>query len=164
MKQKGFTLVELLVALPISALIVLVIAAGYFQITRGRAEIAQKNIAMGDLDNAAHWLVRDLVMAQETSLTPGAPPTNSITLLWTDLTHWALDEDSVEHSVSYYPSGTQLVRNYDGEVNIVGRYITQAAFSLDNRVFTVTLTSQPGLPADSVTRTFSSEMRTDLPP
>lgn len=164
MKQRGITLVELLVALPIGALIVLVIAAAFFQIWQGRTEIAQKNIAMGDLDNATHWLVRDLVMAQDTSLTPGAEPKNSMTILWTDLTHWAADEGTVDHSISYYPSGTQLIRNYDGEVTIVGRYITRAAFSFEDRVFTITLTSQPGLPSDNVTRTFSTEMRTDLPP
>ena len=164
MKQKGFTLIELLVALPIGAAILAVVVASIFQIAQGRVGIAQKSVAMGDIDNAAHWLARDLVLAQDTSLTPGLPPTNSMTLNWSDLTHWALDEGSIAHSVSYVLSGTQLLRTYDGEVTIVGRYITNVGFSIDNRVFTLTLTSCPGLPGSTVTRSFSSEMRTDLPP
>jgi len=164
MKQKGFSLIEVLVALPVGTAILLVIVASFFQIMQGRVDIAQKSVAMADIDSAAHWLARDLPMAQITSLIDETPPTSSMTMSWSDLTNWAQDEGTVEHSVSYVLSETQLLRNYDGEVTIVGRYLTNVGFSIDDRVFTVTLTSRPGLPGSAVTRSFSTEMRADLPP
>jgi prepilin-type N-terminal cleavage/methylation domain-containing protein len=164
MKRKGFTLVELLAALPIGAVILMVVTASIFQIFQGRVDIAQKSIAMGDLDNAIHWLARDLTMAQDTSLMNGAPPTASVSIIWNDLTHWGADEGVVTHSVSYYLSETQLIRNYDGDIFIVGRYMTEATFYYEDRVFTITLTSRPGMSRSAITKTFSVEMRTDLSP
>ncbi|MFC2070845.1 type II secretion system protein J [Chloroflexota bacterium] len=164
MKQKGFTLLELLVAMPIGAAILIVLTYSFFQIAEGRVDITQKSVAMSDIDNATHWLARDLVMAQEVNLTDGAPPTSSLIISWSDLTHWALDEGTIDYSISYALSGTELIRTYNGVAIVIGRYITDVGFSIDDRVFTVTLTSQPGLPGSTVTKTFSSEMRTDIPP
>ncbi len=161
MKQKGFTLIELLVALPIGAVILLVVVASYFQIMQGRVDIAQKSIAMGELDNTIHWLAGDLVMAQTTDLVEEAAPVSSMTLEWSDLTHWAADEGVIAHSVSYVLFENQLQRNYDGQMTIVARHLTYVGFSFNNRVFNVTLTSQPGLPGSAVTRSITSEMRTD---
>ncbi len=161
MKQKGFTLTELLVALPIGAAILLVVVSSYFQVMKGRVDIAQRSIAMAEMDNAIHWLAGDLVMAQTTDLIEEAPPVSSMTLEWQDLTHWAADEGVIDHSVSYILFENELQRNYDGQFTIVGRHMTYVGFSFNNRVFTVTLTSQPGLPGSAVTRTITSEMRTD---
>ena len=162
MRQKGFTLIEILVALPIAAAILVVVVSSFFQIVQGRVDIAQKSIAISDIDNAVHWLTRDLILAQETSLTDGAPPTSSLTISWSDLTHWAEDEGVVDYSASYVLSGNQLVRTYNGEETIVGRYLTDFDISLEGKMFTVVLTSQPGMPGSTVTRSFSVEMRSDL--
>ncbi len=162
MKQKGFTLIELLVVTAITGLIVTVVGASTIQIMRGGPQITEKGTAMADIDNAAHWLTRDLVLAQITSLTGGAPPASSITMSWSDLTSWAGDEGTVEHSASYTLSGTQLLRDYDGEETIVGRHITNVGFSIEDKMFTVTLTSCPGWTGSTVTRSFSIEMRSDL--
>ena len=162
MKQKGYTLIELLVVLAIEGMILAALVSGIFQIVRGRVDIAQKSVAMADIDNAAHWLVRDLVMAQTTSLIEEAPPVSDITMEWSDLTAWAGDEGSVEHSASYTLSETTLLRDYDGEETIIGRYLTNVGFSIDGKIFTVTLTSRPGLPGSAVTRSFLIQMRSDL--
>jgi len=161
MRQKGFTLIELLVAIPIGAVILLVVTSSIYQIVQGRVNISQKSIAIAEMDNAAHWLAQDLVMAQGTDLEEEALPVSSMTLEWQDLTHWAADEGVINHSISYDRIETQLQRNYDGQLTVVARHITYAGFSFDDRVFTVTLTSQPGLPGSSVNMTFTSEMRTD---
>jgi prepilin-type N-terminal cleavage/methylation domain-containing protein len=163
MKQKGYTLLELLVVISITGFIVLVIGSSFAQIMRGRVDIAQKSVAMTDIDNAAHWLTRDLVLAQTISLTEGAPATSNMTLNWSDRTAWAADEGTVMHSVNYALSGTRLLRNYDGEVSTIGRYLTTANFSIDGKVFTITLTSRPGQPGSTVTRNYEIEMRYDLP-
>ncbi len=161
MKQKGYTLIELLVALPIGAAILLVVVSSYFQVMQARVEIGQKSIAMAELDNAIHWLAGDLVMAQTTDLIEEDPPVSSMSLEWKDLTHWAADEGIIDHSVSYGFFENQLQRNYDGQMVIVARHLTYVGFSLHDREFNVTLTSQPGLPGSAVTRTFFTEMRTD---
>lgn len=166
MRQKGFTLLELMVAIPIGAAVLLVFSYSFFQIMGSREDVSNKSVAMADIDNAIHWITQDLVMAQDTSLQDGADPVSSFSATWSDLTHWAADEGSIDYSVNYYLSGTQLIRNYSGNITgertiIAGRYITHVGFSLDSRVFTVTLVSQPGLAESSVNRTFSCEMRTD---
>ncbi len=164
MKQKGYTLLELLLVTSITGFIVLVVGASIVQIMGGRVDIVQRSIALADIDNAVHWLTRDLVLAQTTSLVEEAPPTSSMDMSWSDLTGWAQDEGSVEHSARYTLSGTQLLRYYDGEMNIAGRHITNVGFSIEGKVFTVTLTSQPGLPRSTVTRSFSIQIRSDLGP
>lgn len=161
MRQKGYTLIEILVALPIGAVLLLVVVASYFQIVQAKAEIGQKSIALAELDNAIHWLSGDLVMAQSTDLVEEAAPVSSMSLEWKDLTHWAADQGAIDHTISYVLFENQLQRNYDGQFTIVARNITQADFSFANREFTVKLTSQPGLPGSAVTRTITSEMRTD---
>ncbi len=164
MKRNGFTLIEMLVALPIGTAVLLVVVAGLFQIMRGGVNVSEKSIAVNDIDHAFNWLSRDLVQAQETSLTDGEEPVSAISISWSDLTHWAQDAGSTHHSITYTLSGTELRRNYDGEVTIIARYVTNIGFSLDGRIFTITLTSRPGDIDSEVTRSFSTEMRADLPP
>ena len=164
MTQKGFTLIELMAVMAITGMIVLAVASSIFQVAQGRVDVAQKSTAMADIDSAVHWLVRDLVLAQETSLAEGAPPVSDITIEWSDLTAWAGDEGSVEHYISYTLSGTQLLRDYDGEETIVGRHLTNVGFSVEGKMFTVTLTSRSGLPGSTVTRSFLIQMRSDLGP
>lgn len=164
MKQKGYTLIELLVVIAITGVIVTVVGSSIVLIMRGGPQITEKSTAMADIDSVAHWLTRDLILAQTTSLTDGAPPVSSMTMSWSDLTAWAGDEGSVEHSASYALSGTELLRDYDGEETIVGRHITNVGFSIEGKMFTVTLTSCPGWTGSTVTRNFSIEMRSDLGP
>lgn len=164
MREKGFTLLEVLVAIPIGAAVVLVFSYAFFQIMGSREDITNKSIAMADIDNAIHWITQDLVVAQEVSLTDGASPVSSFSATWSDLTHWAADEGITDYSVSYYLSGSQLIRNYGGNVTIAARYLTNFNIELDSRVFTINLVSQPGLARSAVNRTFSCEMRTDLIP
>ncbi len=164
MNQRGYTFIELLVVIAITGFIVTVVGASIVQIMRGEPQITEKVTSMADIDNAAHWLVRDLVLAQTTSLIEAQPPTSSMTMSWSDLTAWAGDEGSVEHSASYRLSGTQLLRDYDGEETIVGRHVTNVGFSFEGKMFTVTLTSCPGWTGSTVTRSFSIEMRSNLGP
>lgn len=162
MKQKGYTLIELLVALPIGAAVLAVVVTSIFQIMQGRVDIAQKTTAMADIDNAIHWLTRDLVLAQETTLAEEASPVSYMTMYWSDLTHWAAEEGTTDHFASYTLSGNQLLRNFDGQVTIIGRYMTDVDFIIEGKMFTITLTSCPGLPGSTVTRSISIQMRSDL--
>jgi len=162
MNHKGYTLLELMLVISITGAIVLVVGAGIIQIMRGGPQITERSTAMSDIDNAAHWLVRDLVLAQTTSLVEEVPPVPGITLNWSDLTAWAGDEGSVEHTASYTLSGSQLLRTYDDEETIVGRHLTDVGFSIEGKMLSITLTSCPGLTESAVTRSFLVQMRSDL--
>ena len=162
MKQKGFTLVELLVALPIGAAVLVVIVTSIFQIEQGRVDISGKSTALMDIDNSFHWLTRDLVLAQYTNLVDEAAPVSTLEMSWNDMTQWAQDTGVTAHSANYTVSGNRLLRDYDGETTIIGRYITYVGFSIDGKVFTVTLTSSPGFPESAVTKTFKIQMRSEL--
>jgi prepilin-type N-terminal cleavage/methylation domain-containing protein len=167
MNQKGFTLIELVVALAILGIVVVGIVTSIFQIMQGRAQIAGKSVALADIDNAAHWVTRDIVMAQSTDLVDDAPPTGNMTITWNDLTGWAEAEESISHSAVYTHSGTQLLRKYDSANNttIVGRHLTDVGFSIDDRLITVTLTSSPdGVRASTVTRRYLIRMRVESSP
>lgn len=164
MRQKGFTLLEQLVVLSITGVIVLVVAASYILIWKGRTDIVQTDVALTDIDGAVHWLSRDLVLAQTTNLTDGGAAVSSVNMTWSDLTHWAGDAGTVDHSAIYTLSGTTLLRTYDGDVSTVGRHLTNFGISISGRMFTVTLTSQPGLPGSKVTKSVSIQERSEPAP
>ena len=163
MNQKGFTLIEILVAMLVGGMITAGVITGIFQIVYGAGEIKRESVALADIDNAAHWLTRDVVLGQSTDLVDGAPlPVSQMTLTWDDSTWWAEQEESVSHSVIYTYSGTALQRNYDGVVTTVGRHLTDVGFSLDGRLVTITLTSSPeGEPRSTVTRSYTIYMRAE---
>jgi len=163
-KQKGYSLLELLLVISITGTIVTITGAGVIQIMRGQPEITAKNIALADIDSATHWIIRDLIMAQTTSLADGAPPVSGISINWSDLTVWAGSEGSITHLATYALAGTELQRTYDGASTTVGRYLTDIQFSLAGKLFTVTLTSRPGAPNYAVTKSFTIQMRADLGP
>jgi prepilin-type N-terminal cleavage/methylation domain-containing protein len=155
-RTDGYTLLEMLLALAISGAIIGIIASSYAQILKGKVGITQKSIAMTNIDSAIHWLTRDLVLAQTTNL--GQSPASNMTLAWTDQTSWA-DPGNISHNVSYGLSGTNLMRTYDGQITTVARNMTAVAFSINGTIFNVSITSVPGMPLSSVTRTFKIAMR-----
>jgi prepilin-type N-terminal cleavage/methylation domain-containing protein len=163
MNQKGFTLIEVLAVIAIGGMIMAPVVSMLLQIENGTWQIVGKSIAMTDIDNATHWITRDMPMAQTTSLTDGAPPVTSLTITCNDETGWAASESSVTHSVSYTYSGTQLQRNYDGQVTVVGRHLTNVGFSRSGTTLTVTLTSSGGDVRSKVTRRYSIFMRALIP-
>jgi len=155
MKKNGFTLIELLVYLAIGSVVMAGIVSGIFQITYGQGRIKGETIALNDIDNASHWLIRDIVMGQSVELYA-----NQIGLAWTDFTGGVGNE--ISHYVIYTHSGTELLREYDSADNttIVGRNLTDVGFSLDGHFVTVTLTSSPDtFPRVTVTRTYVIQLR-----
>lgn len=129
MKQKGFTLIELLIAMALGAIIIVGITNGIFQVYRGTIRTRGQVVPLTDVNQAIRWLRKDILMTQSTDLvyvTPQSPP---VTLEWTDYTTWATEETR-DHYVTYTLSGTDLMRNYDGNEHIIGRNITGIEFIL----------------------------------
>ena len=166
MNQKGFTLIEMLVALAVGTVILLGVVGSIFLIMRGVPDIRREVSALADVERAAHWLTRDVAMGQETNLVNNDSPVAQMTVTWNDYTKAAELEEAVSHSVSYtWSSETgELQRNYDGTVTIVGSYLTNVGFSRSDDSITVTLTSSivDGELSSTVTRSYEILMRAEL--
>ena len=152
--QKGFTLLEILVALAIGGLIVPATAASIWQIVTGTSGVNTSLIVQQDLDIASSWFTRDLSQTLNTDVVSDDPPVSSMSLSWIDETK--AGETSPVHCVRYYvePATTLLKRNYDGgsgsdctvdgTVGIVGRYVDSILFSRSGDFITVAITSSQG--------------------
>ena len=135
--QRGFTLVEMIVALGIMGIIVPALGLAIFQMTnftsRGNAQLATND----DLGVSMRWLDRDIQMAQTTDLVDAAPPVGSLTLNWTDEFGGA----AAPHTTVYSLVGTELTRTYDGNTHSIARDVSSVQFSIQSKLLTVTLTS-----------------------
>jgi len=165
MNQKGFTFIEMLVALAVGTVILLGVVGSIFLIMRGVPDIRREVSAQSDIEMAAHWLTRDVTMGQETNLVNNNLPVSQMTVTWNDYTKAAELEESVSHSVSYtWSSETgELERNYDGSITIVGSYLTNVGFSINDSSVTVVLTSSiNGESSSTITRSYEILMRVEL--
>ena len=150
-RQDGFTLVEILVALGIAALITSVIGTAIFQILDRSARGGETVRALNDIQNAGQWLYLDGERAETTDLIENDPPVNSMILNWV--------ADGQSHTATYTISGTELERDHNGTVTTVARYVSNAEFSISNRLITVSLTSTPGSTGASKDITYNVWLR-----
>ncbi len=165
MRQKGFTLVEVLVVLAVGGVLLTGLVTSIFQVTTFTDRSNSQGIALADLHPATLQIKKDLQMAQDTSLTTdGVPQQDSISLDWTDYTHLEGTENH-NHSCNYALSGTELRRTYDGTESIVGRNITSVVFTQDGRLVNVVITATgPGIQQRSKTIEFRVHMRAEVSP
>ena len=137
--QRGFTLIEILVAMAIAGMIIPVVAAGIFQVSRGTVRINADLVILQDIDGASAWINRDLSQAQATNLNEGET-LDTMRVDWIDQTGWAV-EGAESHFAEYTLSGTDLLREYDGETQIVARRVADIQFSRSGKFITVAITS-----------------------
>jgi len=160
MRQKGFTLIEILVVMAVGGILMTGIVLSIYNVVWGSARSNSQVVALTDVNHAAWWLKKDIMMTQNTDLTDGVPQ-SSVTLSWTDYTGFE-PEDARNHSSAYVLSGTELRRTYDGIVNIAGRNITSIDFTQDGRVVTVVITATgPGVSQRSETLKLIAYTRTE---
>ena len=142
MKQKGFTLVEILMVAGLSSVILMGALFGIQQVLWGTDRSNSQVEALTDINQAVLRIKRDLMMTQETDLTDGNPvPQSSVNLTWTDYTYFGSENQTRSHFSSYTLSGTDLLRNCDGTESTVGRQITSIGFTQDGRVINVVITA-----------------------
>ena len=142
--QRGFTLLELLVALGIGALVMPVVVVSIFQMTRGTARINRDLVIQQDLDNASAYFTRDLSQAQTTDLPADGLPYASMRVDWVDETGWGAESGDPEHYAIYSLSGSAFQREYDGVVSIVARNVESVLFSRTGDFVTVSISSTYG--------------------
>ena len=148
--QRGFTLIEMLVAMAVAGMIVPVVASAIFQISSGTIRINNDFVIQQDIDGASNWLNRDLSQAQTIDLADGAPSVNHVRVDWVDLTGW-VTQGQEAHYVEYTLSGTNLMRNYDGALSIAARRVANIQFSRSGRFITVSITSSLREQAETLT-------------
>ncbi|MFC1900011.1 type II secretion system protein J [Chloroflexota bacterium] len=132
--QRGFTLLELVAGLAISSIILvgatMIILSLYTEYHRDTHRLT----AYSELDQAITAIHKDLMHAQEITITE-----ELTSIGWTDYTG-----NQTEHTVTYAFNGTGstvVQRTYDGELEIIGRNITDLTFETDNISITVTIAS-----------------------
>ena len=121
--SSGFTLIEALVAIGILTFTVAIIGSGMFQVFNFQRFWQADVVATKELRHAGSWFAGDALNAEHvldaggvTQLTCNPNPTaEQVTLRWTD------KNGVTQHSATYSLSGDELIRNYDGALNILAR-------------------------------------------
>ena len=124
--ERGFTLVELVIATAIIGLIVGVLGTAIYQILTVTEYGNDKMTAMHELQNAAHWVSLD---GQQASTASGG---DELTLTLPD-----------ESSITYALVNSQLRRTAGESEMTIARNISSISFSTENRTITMTITSSP---------------------
>ena len=130
------TLIEILIACTITAVIIGGLSAAIYTITNVTERGSAESNALHDIQKAAYWISNDARMAWTAGLSDGGLPADSMTLEWTD-------GNGDSHSCSYWLSGTKLQRNYDGNIITAALYITSTEFSISGDVLTFRVESTP---------------------
>ena len=137
--QKGTAFLELVVGLAIVALIGTGVV-GIIKHEFNSTATARACVTVADeMEYAARCISKDGIMAEETNLIEAAAPTDNLTLSWVQRYEFT----NVPHTCSYYLSGDELCRNYDGEVTTVARHISGIKFSRNGDVINVTIQCTP---------------------
>ena len=125
-RERGFTLVEMLIGIAISGLIVSTLGTSIYQIVTSTEYGGDKMVAAHELQNAAHWVGID---GQRASAASGG---SELVL--------TLPDDS---SVTYSVVGTELRRTAGESQMTLAQNISDISFSIDDRVITMDITSSP---------------------
>ena len=102
--QRGFTLLELILAITIGSLIIAGITAAIFQVFIGNARTSSHMTAVRQVQNAGYWVSHDAQMAQSVVLAKNATGF-PLKLSWVD---W----DGRSYNVTYTVANGQLSRQY----------------------------------------------------
>jgi prepilin-type N-terminal cleavage/methylation domain-containing protein len=125
-KERGFTMVELVMAVAVTGLIVSFLGTSIHQMFTVTEYGNDKLTAMHELQNAANWFSLDGQQAKSAIVSGGL----SLTL-------------SDNSSVTYSLTGTELRRTAGGAQMVLARNITSTNFSIANRVITMSIISSP---------------------
>lgn len=96
--EKGYTLIELLIAMTIMVMATGAAAAAIFQIF-GRTELNSNHMTVvRQVENAGYWISRDAQMARVVTTTDNLTPPAFLSLSWTE---WTDSGSQISHSANY---------------------------------------------------------------
>jgi len=125
-KEKGFTLIEVLVVLAILGAITGVMSMTITMIMRISPQSNDRAIVLRQVQNAGHWISRDVLMAQ--TVTPEPVSGTLLSLEWDD---W----EGNHYVVDYVFDGNTLKRQLNGAPGIlIAEYIVvdDTSFEMDD--------------------------------
>jgi hypothetical protein len=125
-KEAGMTMVELVAAVAVTGIIVVFLGTAIYQIITISEYGNERLTAWHELQNAAYWFNFDGQRAVTASVSGGL----SLTL-------------SDNSSITYSLVGTELRRTTGGSQMTLARNIASAAFAINSRLVTMSLTSSP---------------------
>ena len=135
-RERGFTLVEILLAMGITALVTGVLGTAIFQIFDRSASGQDTLRALNDIQDAGQWIYIDGEKAETSDLVNNDPPVSAMTLSWST--------EGTPHTAIYSLTGSELIRDHNGVQTTVARYLSGADFSIIDDLITINLTSSPG--------------------
>jgi prepilin-type N-terminal cleavage/methylation domain-containing protein len=125
-EQRGFSLAELVIAIAVTGIITGFLGTAIYQMLSITSYGNDRLTATHELQNAAHWFNLDGQRAVSADTNGGLELTISETT-----------------SITYTLSGTELRRISGASQMTLAKNISSAAFSVDNRLITMSLTSAP---------------------
>jgi len=136
-RQSGFTLIELTMALAVGSLIMTAAAGTLFQVWNSNLRNTAHMMAIKQIENALHFLTRDVQMAQ-TVQTAGLPPGTVLRLSWVS---WDGQNDEVDYTWSSANHTLTRTGSQDGVAQVVAYSVTSApSFSFTDPTVTADLT------------------------
>ena len=164
MSQKGYTLIELLVALAVGSLVIVAALAVIYQVVWNTSRANSQVIVLTDANQAALQLKKDIQMAQSADFSGDY----IVKLIWIDYTSFDLAGNK-SHSSAYNLLSDGVLQRTDesGTKSIVGRNITSVDITTrapppdgNERVIDVVITAAEGdITPRSETLEFSVYMR-----
>jgi prepilin-type N-terminal cleavage/methylation domain-containing protein len=154
-KQKGFTLIELIVALGIAGILGAGIAATTVSIGNTNDRNVSRVMAIKEVENAIHFLNRDIQQAQKVEING--------TGYWIRLT-WTSWDNNTLNQVVYNVDNETLIRQYFGSDpssnKEIARYITEHSAARPNPTPTPTTLPSEKTWTISITSEYTSGFRT----
>lgn len=130
-RSQGITLVEVLIAAGIFALVAATLSGAVFQVVEQTRLINGRVSAMNDLRIAGSWLTRDGERSESTDLVDLAAPVATMSLSWTS--------EGLPVSSNFYLSGTDLKRSSNGDIISIARNVSSVEFSIAGNLITIDL-------------------------
>lgn len=157
--QKGFTLIEILVAMLVGGMLLSGLVVAIFQTFGITSRSSTQITALEEVRNVAYWISKDVRMSDNTSLVYGVEE-DGVDLFWTS---W-YDDNSELSPVDYHSEfkfvggGVERELKKGGvsiDITTKGKYISDIEFSLQGSIIVVTITSSPeGRPETAEQKTY----------
>jgi len=121
--QRGMTLVEVVIATGIAAVVTAALALVIYNLMTVTERNNDATTTLSDVQNAVYMISYDAKMAGSTDIGEGDPVANEVLFSW-------VDGGGNAHSSHYYLSGTELIRDYDGNTHSVAKFISSIEFTV----------------------------------
>jgi prepilin-type N-terminal cleavage/methylation domain-containing protein len=162
-RNDGFTLIELVIAIAVGAVISLAVVTSLAQMLSGSARSSNHMTAVRQVQNAGYWVSRDAAMAHTTNVTTISP--DFLIFAWTG---WDDRQHQVKYVLEDASGGLKNLRRIqivDGDIigsSLVGQYIDPAGTNVTpppGVTFTVTASVGTGGRVSTETRTYEVKPR-----